>query len=92
MLGSKEWQDLATVHITSFFASAAPGIENPKGHSPDPILPDSALAVKLGRIGWEHGTQLDRHINQVMRAARTVGHVANGTQVFEKSCRTWRRS
>jgi type IV secretory pathway VirD2 relaxase len=33
---------------------------------------------KLGRIGWKHGTRLDRYINKVMRAAQAAGHVANG--------------
>jgi hypothetical protein len=30
---------------------------------------------KLGRIGWKHGTRLDRYINQVMRAAQSAGRI-----------------
>jgi hypothetical protein len=33
---------------------------------------------KLGRIGWKHGTRLDRYINKVMRAAHSAGYQSGG--------------
>jgi type IV secretory pathway VirD2 relaxase len=40
----------------------------------------NSFTPKLGRIGWKHGTRLDRYINQVMRAAHAAGHVHGKTQ------------
>jgi type IV secretory pathway VirD2 relaxase len=37
-----------------------------------------SFTPKLGRIGWKHGTRLDRYINQVMRAARSAGYQSGG--------------
>jgi type IV secretory pathway VirD2 relaxase len=40
-------------------------------------MPNS-FTPKLGRIGWKHGTRLDRYINQVMRAAHSAGYQSGG--------------
>jgi type IV secretory pathway VirD2 relaxase len=37
----------------------------------------SNFTPKLGRIGWKHGTRLDRYVNRVVHAAQAAGH---GTQ------------
>jgi hypothetical protein len=37
-----------------------------------------SFTPKLGRIGWKHGTRLDRYINQVMRAAHSAGYQSGG--------------
>jgi type IV secretory pathway VirD2 relaxase len=39
----------------------------------------NSFTPKLGRIGWKHGTRLDRYVNQVMRAAHAAGHVHGKT-------------
>lgn len=37
-----------------------------------------SFTPKLGRIGWKHGTRLDRYINKVMRAASSAGYQFSG--------------
>jgi type IV secretory pathway VirD2 relaxase len=39
-----------------------------------------SFTPKLGRIGWKHGTRLDRYINQVMRAAHSAGYQSGGNR------------
>ncbi len=41
-----------------------------------------SFTPKLGRIGWKHGTRLDRYVNQVMRAAQSAGHVGKLKSTF----------
>jgi type IV secretory pathway VirD2 relaxase len=44
-----------------------------------------SFTPKLGRIGWRHGTRLDRYVNKVMRAAQTAGHVGKSSSAFTGS-------
>lgn len=40
---------------------------------------------RLGRIGWKHGTRLDRYVNRVMHAAHMAGHLAKSGSRFSGS-------
>ncbi len=41
-----------------------------------------SFTPKLGRIGWKHGTRLDRYVNKVMRAAQSAAHVGKSSSTF----------